>query len=60
MRVALGSATGMEGHVKLAADGLDFAQYRGPLVKGVIDAEGEKYRDAMNTLLTASSAGEKV
>lgn len=57
---AFAIATGMEVPVKLSADELDFAQYLVPFAKGVIDAQGEKYRDAMNTLLTASSAGEKV
>ena len=57
---AFALATGMEAPVKLSADELDFAQYLVPFARSVIDAQGEKYRDAMNTLLTASSAGEKV
>ena len=57
---AFALATGMDAPVKLSADELDFAQYLVPFARSVIDAQGEKYRDAMNTLLTASSAGEKV
>jgi hypothetical protein len=38
----------------------DFAEYLTPFAKAVIDADGEKYRDAVNTLLTASSSGESV
>ncbi|MDR3075036.1 MAG: hypothetical protein LBU30_03225 [Candidatus Methanoplasma sp.] len=38
----------------------DFADYLVPFAKAVIDADGEKYRDAMNTLLTASGSGESV
>ena len=57
---AFAIVTGMEPPVKLSADELDFAQYLVPFARQVVDAQGEKYRDAMNTLLTASSAGEKV
>ena len=57
---AFAIAAGMDVPVKLSADELDFAQYLVPFVKNVVDAQGEKYRDAMNTLLTASSANEKV
>ena len=57
---AFALAAGMEAPVKLSADELDFAQYLVPFARNVIDAQGEKYRDAMNTLLTACSAGEKV
>lgn len=53
-------AAGMDVPVKLSADELDFAQYLVPFAKNVVEAQGEKYRDAMNTLLTASSANEKV
>ena len=57
---AFAIAAGMDVPVKLSADELDFAQYLVPFVKNVVDAQGDKYRDAMNTLLTASSANEKV
>lgn len=57
---AFALAAGMEVPVKLSADELDFAQYLMPFAKNVVDAQGEKYRDAMNTLLTACTANEKV
>ena len=57
---AFSIAAGEDAPVKLSADELDFAQYLVPFVKNVVDAQGDKYRDAMNTLLTASSANEKV
>ena len=57
---AFAIASGVEVPVKLSADEADFAQYLVPFVKNVVDAQGEKYRDAMSTLLTASSANEKV
>ncbi len=46
--------------LKLSRDEEDFAKYLMPFAKKVVDAEGESYRSAMNTLLTASSANEKV
>lgn len=49
-----------ESPLHLTKDELDFTNYLMPFVKMVIDAQGEKYRDAMNTLLTASSSGESV
>jgi hypothetical protein len=45
---------------KFSAEEEDFAKYLVPFVKNVIDTEGEAYRDAMNTLLTASGSGESV
>lgn len=51
---------GEEPSMKLSADERDFAQYLVPFVRNLVAASGEKYRDAMNTLLTASSCGEKV
>lgn len=63
MRSVIGAftiATGSGFQVKLSPDEKDFAGYLAPFVKTLIAAEGEKYRDAMNTLLTASSSGEKV
>lgn len=44
----------------LTKDERDFTDYLVPFAKMVVDANGEKYRDAMNTLLTASSSGESV
>ncbi|MDR2698863.1 MAG: hypothetical protein LBB30_04225 [Candidatus Methanoplasma sp.] len=44
----------------LSADERSFADYLTPFAKAVIDANGERYREAMNTLLTASSSGESV
>lgn len=38
----------------------EFAEYLVPFVKQVIAAEGNDYRDKMNTLLTATGCGEKV
>ena len=53
-------AGGDQPSMKLSNDEMDFAQYLVPFVRNLVDAAGEKYRDAMNTLLTASSSGEKV
>jgi len=44
----------------LSAEERSFTDFLIPFVKNVIDASGDKYRDAMNTLLTASSSGESV
>lgn len=57
---AFALAAGAEIPVKLSNDETDFAKYLMPFAKNVIAAQGEKYRDTMNTLLTASSANEKV
>jgi len=46
--------------IHLSADEKSFAEYLVPFAKAVMDADGEKYREAMNTLLTASSSGESV
>ena len=51
---------GIEVPLKLSKDEEDFAKYLMPFAKKVVEAEGEGYRSAMNTLLTASSANEKV
>ena len=45
---------------KYSAEEEDFAKYLMPFVKQIIDTEGEDYRNAMNTLLTASGSGESV
>ncbi len=55
--IAVGSS---EMPVKLSKEERDFAEYLVPFAKAVINANGDKYRDAMNTLLTASGSGEKV
>ena len=44
----------------LSTEERSFTDFLIPFVKNVIDASGDKYRDAMNTLLTASSSGESV
>lgn len=54
---AMGSS---EMPMKLNKDENDFAEYLVPFAKNVIAASGEKYREDMNTLLTAASSGEKV
>jgi hypothetical protein len=46
--------------IRLSADEKGFTDFLVPFAKAVIDANGEKYRDAMNTLLMASSSGESV
>lgn len=46
--------------IHLTQEERDFTDYLIPFAKMVIDADGDKYRDAMNTLLTASSSGESV
>ena len=46
--------------MKLSKDEADFADYLAPFAKNVIASSGEKYREDMNTLLTAASSGEKV
>lgn len=60
MAAAFAIEAGMDVPVKLTADETDFANYLVPFVRNVVEAQGEKYRDAMNTLLTASSANERV
>ena len=46
--------------MKLSRDETEFADYLVPFAKNVIASSGEKYREDMNTLLTAASSGEKV
>ena len=46
--------------IKLSKEEKDFADYLVPFAKAVINANGDKYRETMNTLLTASGSGEKV
>ena len=54
------AADSSEMPVKLSKEEKDFADYLVPFARNVINASPEKYRDSMNTLLTASSSGEKV
>ena len=44
----------------LSADGMDFADFLRPFAKKVLDADGQTYREEMNTLLMACSSGESV
>ena len=46
--------------VKITAEEKEFAAFLQPFVKQLTEAEGEEYRDKMNTLLTAMGSGEKV
>lgn len=46
--------------VKLSKEEREFCDYLVPFAKQVLEAQGEKYRSDMNTLLTACSCGEKV
>lgn len=46
--------------VKCSGDEVEFSQFLRPFVEQLIDAEGEDYRDKMNTLLTALGCGESV
>lgn len=46
--------------MNLSPDERDFIQFLIPFAQSVIDAGGAKYRDAMNTLLTACGSGESV
>ena len=55
--MAIGST---EMPIKLSKEEKDFADYLVPFAKATIAANGDKYRDTMNTLLTASGSGEKV
>ena len=55
--MAIGSS---EIPIKLSKEEKDFADYLVPFAKAVIEANGDRYRDTMNTLLTASGSGEKV
>lgn len=44
----------------LSADDMDFADFLRPFAKKVLDADGQTYREEMNTLLMACSSGESV
>lgn len=51
---------GSELPVKLSKEEREFCDFLVPFAKQVLDSKGDKYRDSMNTLLTACSCGEKV
>jgi hypothetical protein len=44
----------------LTDDEHDFADFLVPFAKSAVDADSDRYRDAINTLLTACSSGESV
>lgn len=46
--------------IKLNADETDFMEFLTPFAEQLVGASGEKYREAMNTFLTATSSGESV
>ncbi|MBP6021087.1 MAG: hypothetical protein KA502_00660 [Candidatus Methanomethylophilaceae archaeon] len=46
--------------MNVSAEEMSFVQFLIPFARAVIDAGGDKYRDAMNTLLTACGSGESV
>ena len=60
LSVAFTNAVGIEPVTKCTKEEIDFANYLLPFVKQVLDSSGEKYRDDMNTLLTAIGCGERV
>ncbi len=59
MAYAFGEVASTE-TVKCTAEEKEFAAFLLPFVKQLCEAEGEVYRDRMNTLLTAMGSGEKV
>ena len=46
--------------IKCTAEEDDLAKFLVPFVKALVDAQGEDYRDKMETLLTATGCGEKL
>lgn len=46
--------------IKYTDDEAEFSQFLLPFVEQLIKAEGDDYRDKMNTLLTALGCGESV
>ena len=60
LSLAFTNALETEPVTKCTKEESDFADYLLPFVKQVLDATGEKYREDMNTLLTAIGCGEKV
>ena len=57
---AFAKAVGIEPVAKCTKEENEFADYLLPFVKQLLDSSGDKYRDDMNTLLTATGCGEKV
>lgn len=53
-------ASGSEPSLKLSREEMELSKYLEPFARKVIDSTGEKYRDAMATLLVASGSNEKV
>ncbi|MDR3283331.1 MAG: hypothetical protein LBS92_07000 [Candidatus Methanoplasma sp.] len=53
-------ASGSGIHFGMTDEERGFADFLAPFAKTVIEADGEKYRESMNTLLTALSSGESV
>ena len=60
LSVAFTSALNIEPVTKCTKEEKDFADYLLPFVKQLLDSTGDKYRDDMNTLLTAIGCGERV
>lgn len=56
----LAADPGAELPLHLSKEEKSFTDFLVPFVKNVIEAKGEAYRSAMNTLLTACSSGESV
>ena len=60
LSAAFTKAVGTEPITKCTKEENEFADYLLPFVKQLLEATGDKYRDDMNTLLTATGCGEKV
>ena len=60
LSAAFTKAVGTEPITKCTKEESEFADYLLPFVKQLLEATGDKYRDDMNTLLTATGCGEKV
>ena len=60
LSLAFTNALGTDPVTKCTKEEADFADYLLPFVKQILDATGDRYRDDMNTLLTAIGCGEKV
>ena len=60
LSAAFTKALGTEPVTKCTKEENEFADYLLPFVKQLLDSTGDRYRDDMNTLLTATGCGEKV
>lgn len=60
LSIAFTIAMGIEPIIKCTEKEMDFAVYLLPFVKQVIESDGEKYRENMNVLLTATGSCESV